>query len=213
MITYEQVVNDLSKIDNLKTKDIDLYNKVLIKKRVNVAGLKDYVRQDDLINRTYFQVSMGLLNTYQEQLQFIEDNYLLLNDWWHVDQLTQFLKKPMDFEYVYKLAKRYIHSEHVFLRRWGYVIFISGLQKEKKNTRKILGLIKDDDEYYVSMAEAWLICDLAVFNSEEVIEFLRHSKIKYNILGKAIQKMCDSFRINNGVKSEIKLMRSKLKRN
>jgi len=210
---YQEIVDDLKKMINLKTKDIDRYNKDLIKKQVDISDLQKYVKGDDLVHRTYFQVSMGLLNTYQEQLQFVEDNYLLLNDWWHVDQLTQFIKKPMEFNEVYKLAQKYIKSDHVFLRRWGYVIFISGLQKEKKNTKKILSLIKDDDEYYVRIAEAWLICDLAVFNPEEVIYWLKKSKIKYNILGQAIQKMCDSFRISDEIKVEAKILREKLKRN
>lgn len=212
-ITYEDVVTELTKIQNRKTKDIDQYNKGLIKKGIDVSCLKEYVKQDDLVHRTYFQVSMGLLESYQEQLKFVEENYLLLNDWWHVDQLTQFIKGPMEFDYVYDLAKKYIKSKHVFLRRWGYVIFISGLQKNCANTKKILALIKDDQEYYVSMAEAWLICDLAVFNPEEVLMFLKNSKIKYNILGRAIQKICDSFRISDEIKNEAKLLRTKLKLN
>lgn len=212
-ITYKEVVSKLKKINNLKTKDVDRYNKQLIKEKIDVSDLKEYVRNDDLVHRTYFQVSMGLMDNYQEQLQFIEDNYLLLNDWWHVDQLTQFIKGEMDFNYVYELSKRYIKSEHLFLRRWGYVIFISGLQKDKRYTKKILKLMKDDEEYYVQMAEAWLICDLAVFNSDEVVKFLSKSKIKYNILGRAIQKMCDSFRISNKVKEIVRGLREKLKDN
>lgn len=210
---YREIVKDLKKFNNLKTKDIDIYNKKLIKEKVDVSDLKEYVKNDDLVHRTYFQVSMGLLDNYQEQLKFIEDNYLLLNDWWHVDQLTQFINENMDFEYVYNLAKRYIKSDHTFLRRWGYVIFISGLQKDKRNTKKILELMKDDSEYYVQMAEAWLICDLAVFNSDEVTDFLEKSKIKYNILGKAIQKICDSFRISDEYKKRVKFLRTKLKNN
>lgn len=211
--TYQEVVGDLKQIKNLKTKDVDKYNKKLIKERIDVRELRDYVKDDDLVHRTYFQVSMGLLSNYQEQLQFIQDNYLLLNDWWHVDQLTQFIHEDMDFKYVYALAKSYIKSEHLFLRRWGYVIFISGLQKNKQYTKKILKLIKDDKEYYVQMAQAWLICDLAVYNPEEVVKFLSNSKIKYNILGRAIQKMCDSFRISDEVKETVKGLRDKLKDN
>jgi len=212
-ITYKEVVGDLERISNRKTKDIDKYNKDLIRRKIDVGELRKYVRENDLVNRTYFQVSLGGLNDYREQLKFIEDNYLLLNDWWHVDQLTQFIKGPMEFQYVYELAKKYIKSDHVFLRRWGYVIFISGLQKDKRYTKKILELIKDDEEYYVRMAEAWLICDLAVFNLEEVMCWLKSSKIKYDILGRAIQKMCDSFRISEEAKSDVKLLREQLRLN
>ena len=73
--------------------------------------------------------------------------------------------------------------------------------------------MKDDDEYYVQMAEAWLIADLAVFNVEAVKSFLQTSKLKYNILGKAIQKMCDSFRISQQDKAFVKSLRNKLKDN
>lgn len=210
---YDEIVSDLRNIKNIKTKDIDKYNKDLIIRKVDVSDLCKYVIRDDLVNRTYFQVSLGLLEDYKQQLLFIEENNKLLNDWWHVDQLVQFITRPMDFDYVYNLALRYIGSENKFLRRWGYVIFISGLQKDKRYTKKILDLIKDDSEYYVRMAEAWLICELAVYNFSEVFEYLNNSKIKYNILGKAIQKICDSFRISEEEKNAVKSLRDKLKRN
>jgi 3-methyladenine DNA glycosylase AlkD len=73
--------------------------------------------------------------------------------------------------------------------------------------------MKDDEEYYVQMAQAWLICDLAVFNPKEVISFLENSKLKYNILGKAIQKMVDSYRISDEDKAYVKSLRNKLKAN
>ena len=68
--------------------------------------------------------------------------------------------------------KSYVQSELPFLRRWGYVLFLTGLQKDKEKTSLILDLIHDDDAYYVQMAEAWLICDLAIFNPKVVLAWL-----------------------------------------
>ncbi len=210
---YQDIINYLRKIKNIKTKDIDNYNKKLIKNNQVVSDLKNYLKQDNLIFRTYFQVSLAHLNSSNEQLLFIEDHLEYLNDWWHVDILPQFLHKPLDFSFVYTLSKKYLKSSHIFTRRWGYVMFITGLQKDKKNTKKILSLLKDDEEYYVQMAEAWLICELATYNELEVIEYLKTSKLKYNILGKAIQKICDSYRISDSIKETAKSLRKKLKNN
>jgi 3-methyladenine DNA glycosylase AlkD len=212
-VLYQQILDDFSKIPNIKTKAIDTYNRKLIKEKTDVSSLKDYIMDNQILHRTYFQVSLRLLKSYQEQFKFIEDNEDYLQDWWHTDQLTQFLIKPIDFDFAYGKAKEYICSEKTFTRRWGYVLFLTDLQKNPANTGKILALMKDDEEYYVQMAQAWLICDLAVFNPKEVISFLENSKLKYNILGKAIQKMVDSYRISDEDKAYVKSLRNKLKAN
>lgn len=213
MKTYESVVKDLLAITNRRTADVDRYNKLLIKNKEDVSQLKDFVLSNQMVHRTYFQVSLGLMNSVEQQFLFIEQNEDLLQDWWHVDQLTQFIKRPVDFSFALSKAQQYIEFSKPFVRRWGYVLFLVGLQKNKNYTEQILSLMKDDDEYYVQMAEAWLIADLAVFNVEAVKSFLQTSKLKYNILGKAIQKMCDSFRISQRDKAFVKSLRSKLKDN
>ena len=66
----------------------------------------------------------------------------------------------------------------------------------------------DDNEYYVQMAEAWLIADLAIYNSGEVIKFIESQPLHYNIIGKAIQKISDSFRISGDIKKRAKELRA-----
>lgn len=210
---YKQILEDLSHVANLKTKDIDAYSKRLVKNGRDVSEIKDFILTHQVLHRIYFQVSLSLMPHVAEQFAFIEDNEDYLQDWWHVDQLTQFLKKPIDFEFAYIKAKEYIRSSKIFTRRWGYVLFLTGLQKDPKNTKSILSLMKDDNEYYVQMAEAWLICDLAVFNPQDTIAFIEDSKLKYNILGKAIQKMLDSYRITDKDKGYVKSLRKRLKNN
>ncbi len=210
---YETVLRELNAIPNRKTKDVDAYNRRLIKSGVDVSDLRAWVLREQALHRTYFQVSMGQMDTFEEQFRFIEENEDCLQDWWHVDQLTQFLKKPIDFDFAYEKAKIYIASPKTFTRRWGYVLFLAGLQKDRAHTKKILALTKNDPEYYVQMAQAWLICDLAVYNPTDTIAFLESSTLSYDILGKAIQKMCDSYRISDADKTYVKSLRAKLKNN
>lgn len=212
-LTHVEILRDLESIKNRRTKDVDLCNKRLIREKTDVSELRDFVLENQLLHRTYFQVSMGLLPDNELRFKFIEDNFELLQDWWHVDQLLQFLRKPLDFGFAFEKAKEYINSELTFTRRWGYVLFLAGLQKDISHTKAILSLLKDDGEYYVQMAEAWLIADLGVFNIEEVKRFLESTTLNYKITGKAVQKLCDSFRISKEDKEFVKSLRTKLKEN
>lgn len=210
---YKKIISDLESIPNRKTKDVDAYNKRLIKEKTDVSEIGEYIIENQILHRTYFQVSLGLIKDTEKQFDFIEKNEDYLRDWWHTDQLIQFIRKPLNFDFAYSRAKKYINSEKNFTRRWGYVLFLAGLQKEMAHTKNILSLMKNDDEYYVQMAEAWLICDLAVFNPKEVIEYIESCGLKYNILGKAIQKILDSYRISDEDKAYVKSLRSKVKEN
>ena len=212
-MTYEEISGALRRMANVKTGDIDRYNRGLIAVHADVSDLASHALSDPLIHRTYFQVSLAQMDGIEAQLDFIEANQDLLADWWHVDQLPQFLKKPLDFSLAHERARRYVQSEKPFVRRWGYVIFLTGLQKERENVAAILSLMKDDGAYYVQMAEAWLLCDLAVFHSDLVLAYMRSSGLKYNILGKAIQKIQDSYRISEADKAAFRALREIVKKN
>lgn len=193
--------------DNYKTKDVDKLNKNLIKRQEDVSFLRDVVLEKQEYHRTYFQVSLAYKKSLEEKLLFIEENFDKLQDWWHVDQLSQFIGKNLDFDYVYEKAKEYVKSSLPFARRWGYVIFMPGLVKIPGIEDKLFALFKDDDEYYVQMAQAWLISYMAIYWPEKTLTYLKTCHLKYNIVGKAIQKICDSYRINDEWKISFKELR------
>lgn len=195
----------------LKTKDIDKFNRGLIKRKEDVSFLKDVVLERQQYHRTYFQVSLGQIEGIENKLVFIEENFDKLNDWWHVDQLSQFVDKELEFELVYEKAKKYIKSENPFARRWGYVIFMPSLVKLEGTAEKLFYLFKDDDEYYVQMAEAWLLSYLGIYEPNKTYEYLEGCPLKYNIVGKAIQKICDSYRVGEEWKMRFKEVRKKYK--
>lgn len=123
-----------------------------------------------------------------------------MQDWWQVDQLSQFVSKGLVFDFAYEKAKQYVESELPFVRRWGYVLFMPSLVKDVSVVEKILLLFKDDEAYYVQMAQAWLISSLAVYAPEKTWKYLVSCSLHYNIVGKAIQKINDSFRISEAYK-------------
>lgn len=207
-MNLKEFEKEFSKLgNNYKTKDVDKFNKQLIKNNIDVSFLKNIVLEKQEYHRTYFQVSLGRLKTIDEQFLFLEDNFHLLKDWWHVDQLQQFIKKDITFDYAYNKALEYIKSDMPFVRRWAYVMFMPTLVKDKKGFSKLVSLFQDDDEYYVVMAEAWLISYMAIYHPDKTIKYIKTCPLKYNIMGKAIQKICDSYRISDDYKNRFKELR------
>ena len=201
---YEQTMSRLKRFKKIYTKDIDQIANEYTKDEVDVSELFSHISENGALHRIYFVVSLNQIKDYEKQIEFIEKHFASLGDWWHVDILNQLLVKPVSFAYVYQKAKQYVAANLLFVRRWGYVIFLNGMQKDPQNTKQILQLMHNDDEYYVQMAEAWLIADLAIYNPEVVLAYLNSKKLDYRIIGKAIQKICDSYRISDEVKAQAK---------
>ncbi len=203
---------EFSKLENYKTKTVDKFNQRLIKNNIDVSFLKPIIINHQEYYRTYFQVSIALSTSLDEKFKFIEDNFNLLSDWWHVDGIVVFLGNTLDFDYAYNKAQEYINSELPYVRRLGYVLFIPRLVKDKNNIDKLTKLLKNDNEYHVVMGEAWLISYLAMCDVEKTYNYIKNCDLKYNIIGKAIQKICDSYVISDKDKQRFKDLREERKK-
>ncbi len=117
----------------------------------------------------------------------------------------------MNFDYAFNKAKEYVKSELPYVRRLGYVIFIPRLVRDKNNVDKLISLLKNDEEYHVIMGEAWLISFLAMCDIDKTYNYLKKCDLKYNIVGKAIQKICDSYVISDEDKQRFKDLRNERK--
>lgn len=207
-LTREQVQNDLNALPvHYKTADVDRLIRQYVKQKADVSPLRPYILAQQQFHRIYYYVSLNQIRNVNQRMNFIHEN-LLFSDWWHTDQIISFVA-DLEFDTALRYAKSYIHSEDPFVRRWGYVLFISRLCKG--HAAEILPLMHDDEEYYVQMAEAWLIAELAVHEPETVYHWFHQNELKYNINGKAIQKICDSYRIADEWKEEFKKLRQELR--
>lgn len=212
MNTVDRVRADLDALPkHHKTRDVDRLIMGYVRERLDVSTLRPLVLDEQRLHRVYFHTSLKQIPDANARLRWIDDN-LLFSDWWHTDQLIDFVKDA-DFSLAHGYAARYVTDADPFVRRWGYVMFISRLCRREERLSPILSLMHDDDHYYVQMAEAWLIAELAVFFPEAVHGWLAGCGLKYDIAGKAIQKMCDSYRITGGWKDRFKALRPGLKEN
>ena len=208
-LTKDQVQKDLDALpEHYKTGDVDRLIRKYVKQKADVSALRPYILSEQQFHRIYFYVTMDQIKGADERMAFIHEN-LLFSDWWHTDQLISYVA-DLDFDAALRYVKNYIYSEDPFIRRWGYVLFISRLCKG--HGAQLLPLMHDDEAYYVQMAQAWLIAELAIHEPEAVYEWFPQSGLKYNINGKAIQKICDSFRIAEDWKRKFKELRPELRK-
>jgi len=207
-LTCDQVQKDLDALPaHYKTAQLDALIRQYVRQKADVSALRPHILRQQQFHRIYFYVALKQLKTAHERMAFIHEN-LLFSDWWHTDQLIGFVADlPLDTALEY--AQGYIHADDPFIRRWGYVLFISKLCRG--HGARLLPLIHDDDHYTVQMAMGWLIAELAVFEPEAVWTWLSGNGLRYNINGKAIQKICDSFRICQPWKERFKALRPALR--
>ena len=208
-LTKDQVQKDLDALpEHYKTGDVDRLIRKYVKQKADVSALRPYILDHQQFHRIYFYVTLDQIGNVDERMAFIHEN-LLFSDWWHTDQLISYVA-DLDFDTALRYAKEYIHASDPFICRWGYVLFISRLCKG--HAAQLLPLVHDDEAYYVQMAEGWLIAELAIHEPEAVYAWFQKNDLKYNINGKAIQKICDSFRISEDWKQKYKELRPELRK-
>ncbi len=197
--------------ENPKTKEIDALNKRLLKQNVDVSFLAPIVRETGKYFRTYVQISILQAKSKEEKMRFVEEHFDLLHDWWHVDSIVSFLGNSLDFDYALTKAREYVQSELPYVRRLGYVLFIPRLVRDPEQIEPLFALLKNDDAYHVVMGEAWLISYLAMCDADRTYAYLRDCSLTYDIVGRAIQKICDSYVVPTETKVRFKTLRESRK--
>ena len=180
--------------------------KDIIKKHKDDLELKleDFVLGKYLeIDFIYYGLSLSRLNTIDEQLLFLKNNIKNAKSWAITDCVPPFLKK-LSFDKYYDFFLDTYNSNNTYEERISYVL---GLKYYKeKEVLKIIPLMKLNKEYMVMMAEAWLLSVIAITYPTDVFDFLK-SIDDITLKRKTISKICDSRRIEEGLKNKFKSLR------
>ena len=167
-------------------------------------------------NPSHVLSSFYFLSLFQKAKSFAEKKKLILSNkryfknWYDVDELTKYLIYD-SFSKMFSFAERLLKEKNLFLRRMAYVIFIFNHNIDENDVDILIKTIQDnpDSEYYVAMAQAWLLATLAIKYFSKVYQFLLTGSISKDLLSKTKGKIRDSFRITE----ENKLLIKNLKRN
>ena len=96
-----------------------------------------------------------------------------------------------------KLSKELIQSKHTFSRRLALIILLKLLSVQDCTAIcfELFNKLKDESEYYVNMAAAWVLAECMAKFRDKTLEFYNHNNTNDFIINKSISKCRDSFRI------------------
>ena len=166
--------------------------------------LKKYITgnfEDFLIKNNFKYYESTLVSSYlinylknvQDKEKYIDTLYM--DNWATVDALT-FKVKNQEKEFL-DLAKKYLKDRDQFKRRVGVRILFSYTETEYvDNIFEIINKLKNEKEYYVKMAVAWLCCELMIKNRDKFLSYLKHHNLNDFTINKTISKCRDSFRVS-----------------
>lgn len=143
---------------------------------------------------------LGYIKVPNDTLFEYLDDFLKYNDNWATNDTTCANLKvfnKIDFKEVY----RYINSEQPFRIRFGLVLLLDYYINEN-NIDKILKICDNinSNEYYVLMANAWLISVCFIKFGKKTYEYLLNNNLDDFTFNKSISKICDSYRIDKETK-------------
>ena len=95
------------------------------------------------------------------------------------------------------LAEEYRKNNNPFVRRIGIEALFK-LVDNQEYINKIFDFLdkfSDEENYYVNMINAWLLCDLFIKRRDLTIKYLDSNKLNKFTINKAIQKCRDSYRV------------------
>lgn len=138
-----------------------------------------------------------------DKKQYI-DNYLSkAHSWGLIDSFASSFNHQ-DKELMFSWLEDYISSGETFKTRFGFVMMMKYLDDE--HVEKIVeAVIKTkSEEYYVEMAQAWLLAKMAIKYPDVVCELLDKKCLNKFTHNKTIQKMVESYSIDKDLKIKVK---------
>lgn len=137
-------------------------------------------------------------------------------DNWSATDCIKFAYLKKDRENFFRLACEFLRDEHTFVRRQGAVILLklTAFEEYADGILSAAFSLKDEKEYYVNMANAWLIAECVVKFRDKTLSLLRASESRSQInaftLNKAVSKCRDSYRVSAEDKAFLAALRVKI---
>ena len=145
------------------------------------------------------------IKNLDELLLYFDQALDLIDNWALCDTFCNSLKIiNKNKEYFLTKIDELMKSNKTYHLRVGLILLLCFYVEEEYLDLicKYLDSIKSD-EYYVNMAEAWLVCEIFVKYERVGLKYLEYNKLNKFTLNKSISKIRDSYRVNKEMKEYI----------
>ena len=174
---------------------------------------KNFLKNDNCI---YYEEVMlqgmiiGLSKmTIEETLEYLKKFITKIDNWAVCDTTCAGLKiTKKNYETMWDFINIYLKSDKEFELRFAIVMMLDFYINEKYIDKVLSKLNKIQHEgYYVKMAVAWAVSEAFVEFPEKTFEFLRNNNLDKFTHNKALQKINESYRVEENIKQQIKSMK------
>ena len=148
----------------------------------------------------------------EEKIPHIKKFVPKIDSWEISDTFVPTLKiKEKDLEYVLDFLMPYFSSNKEFYVRFAVIMLLDYYINEKyvEKTIEILNKINCND-YYAKMAVAWCLAEIGIKFNDKLITYLKgRNNLDKFTFNKTLQKMIESYRIDNRQKMLLRSMKRK----
>ena len=189
---------------------------------VRVPKLREIARE--ISKKDYDEFLRNVKDEYYEELALhglvigyskisIEDTFKYLkefvpkiNSWAVCDTTCSNLKITKKYmKETWNFLEQYINSDKEYEIRFALVMYLNYYLTEEYIDEILKRIDKiANKEYYVQMAIAWLISFAYIKQKEKTEKYIKNNKLDKFTLNKAIQKICESYRVTEQEKEHLK---------
>lgn len=205
----------LKKIIGIRIPNLKSFAKKFVKENDGKTYLDEALKgKDEYFEEVLFQ---GLVIGYtkmrlEEKIEYIKLFIPKIDSWAITDTVIPTFKfKEKELAQVWKLILPYTKSEKEFEVRFAVIVMLDYfiVPQYVDKVIKTLDGIKND-AYYAEMAIAWTLAEIGIKFNDKLMTYLKGDnhldKFTYN---KTLQKMIESYRINDEQKAELRSMKRK----
>lgn len=153
----------------------------------------------------------GLKLTTEERFVYIKNFIPKITDWSVCDSFCSSLKfKSKDLALLWDFLMPYSNSEKEFECRFSAVMLMRNFINEEYIERTLECLSEiSTAEYYSSMSVAWALAECFIKFPKKTIPYLENRSPDNETLKRTVRKICDSYRVSDDTKQEIKKLLNK----
>ena len=228
MITYEKFLAELRELS--EPEYAQFQQKIIPDEKLEILGVRTPVMRklakryrgewqavrsfpDEYYEVVFIKLQIASRFSYDDFISVADECVLAISDWAlcdtfappciaeHRDDFIPFIKR-------YLAAGGGFYNGGEFVRRFALTTLLSFYMEEE-----YLPLIFDSiascnpKDYYVMMGAAWLLAEVLIKFYERGFVYLNSTMCNINVKNKAISKACDSFRLTEERKLQLKAIR------
>lgn len=189
--------------------------KNLAKKIIKEGRGEEYALCDDMYYHEEFIVQgmvIGFLKAdFEEKRKFVEKFIPKIKNWAVCDNFCFVFKVPKkDKEKVWEFLEKYFVSKEEYEVRFVIIMSLKHFMCEKYLEKIFIKLDNlKNNNYYVQMGAAWVIAEGFTKYSEITLKYILKNNLDNFTHNKAIQKICESLRVDSRTKEYLKSLKRK----